>query len=201
MRNHFAEARTPGGHLAPEVASALQKALRRGDERGALYWMSELDLAGYTAYVWRRLRVVASEDVGLADPLAVLTVHTLYDAWREFEKAAKARGETRPGRGGARLFLVHAVLLLARAPKSRLVDHATIATYRGERPTMKIPDHALDRHTRRGRQLGRGVDHFFDESAQLVNEAAIDDPYRDEARAAFSRETVAPEQLDLEGQS
>jgi hypothetical protein len=42
------------------VASALQKAIRRGNEREALFWASELDLAGYGGYVWKRLRIIAS---------------------------------------------------------------------------------------------------------------------------------------------
>ena len=48
----FAEMRTVGGHFCGEAASALQKTIRRGLEREALYWASELDLSGYGNYVW-----------------------------------------------------------------------------------------------------------------------------------------------------
>jgi replication-associated recombination protein RarA len=176
----FAEQVTPGGHRSDEAASALQKAIRRGEERNALYWASELDLAGYANYVWKRLRIIASEDVGLADPLAAVQVRSLYENWRDAIKDARARsGE----HGPHRLFLVHAVLVLARAPKSRIVDHATMIQYRGQRPALEVPDHALDRHTARGRSLGRGREHFFDEGARLENAAPLDDPYAAEARA------------------
>jgi replication-associated recombination protein RarA len=72
----FAELRTPNGHACGEVTSALQKAIRRGDERAALYWMSELDLAGYGGYCWKRLRLIASEDCGLADSNVAVQVRS-----------------------------------------------------------------------------------------------------------------------------
>lgn len=194
-RPTFASLPTPGGHLCGEVASALQKSIRRGEERDACYWASELDLAGYANYVWKRLRIVASEDVGLADPHAATVVRLLFENWREATKDMRARqGE----HGPHRLFLMHAVLYLSRAPKSRIVDHMTMLMYRGERPAMEIPDHALDRHTKRGRQLGRGHAHFFDVAAKLAGES-IEDAYRDEARAVWEKPSRRQQvQLDLE---
>ena len=73
----FAELPTVGGYLCGEVASALQKSLRRGEERDALFWATELELSGFGKYVWKRLRIIASEDVGLAEPLAAATVRAL----------------------------------------------------------------------------------------------------------------------------
>jgi replication-associated recombination protein RarA len=43
----FSELTSVGGYLLGEVASALQKSIRRGDEDGALFWSTELDLSGY----------------------------------------------------------------------------------------------------------------------------------------------------------
>jgi replication-associated recombination protein RarA len=158
-----------------------------------LYWASELDLAGYANYVWKRLRIIASEDVGLADPHAAVVVRTLYENWREFVREIRARsGE----HGPHRLFLVHAVLYLARAKKSRIVDHATMVMYRGTRPELEIPDHALDRHTKRGRRLGRGHAHFFDVAAQLENES-LPDPYREQARKVWENGPRKPGQLEF----
>jgi replication-associated recombination protein RarA len=68
-----------------------------------------------------------------------------------------------------RLFLVHAVMLLARARKSRAVDNACVVFYAGTRPKREVPDHALDKHIKRGRQLGRGFKYFFDEAAKIEN--------------------------------
>jgi replication-associated recombination protein RarA len=179
-RTSFAEMHTPGGFLNGEVASALQKAIRRGNEREALFWSSELDLAGFGGYVWKRLRIIASEDVGLADTQAVIATRVLYDNWLEHKKATK---ESEP------LFLIHAVLLLARAEKSGITVHAWMAFYEGDRQAMgmEIPDHALDIHTGRGRQMGRGKAHFLEEAGRLENET-LPDPYFAEGGEAWKAE-------------
>jgi replication-associated recombination protein RarA len=179
----FSELHTPNGHACGEVTSALQKSIRRSDERSALYWASELDLAGYGNYAFKRLRIIATEDVGLADPTAALTVRCLYENWLDQRKAEK--GDTL----NTAIFLVHAVLVLARAKKSRICDHALMCLYEGEREPLEIPDYALDQHTARGRQMGRGLDHFFDEGTLLVGEE-LDDPYRNEGLAARARGKV-----------
>jgi hypothetical protein len=58
--------------------------------------------------------------------------------------------------------------------------------YEGPREPLEIPDWALDRHTRRGRQRSRGNHHFFEEGALLAGET-IPDPYAAEGRAARTR--------------
>jgi replication-associated recombination protein RarA len=188
----FATVRTPGGYLAGEVASALQKSLRRGLEREAMFWTTELDLAGYGNYAWKRLRVVGSEDVGPADSMVAVQVRALYENWLEARKGKKQHDDNgrRIYAPGERLFLLHAVIILARAPKSRTVDHPVMVMYEGERPDLEIPDWALDRHTAAGRRLGRGHDHFFEQGALLENET-LSDPYAAEGRAARSRRTTS----------
>jgi len=183
----FAEIMTPGGHRCGEVASALQKCIRRGLADEALHWATELDLAGYGEYVFKRLVIMASEDVGLADPDAIVRVTTLREAWRDQRKKKDARHEPE------RLFLVHAVLYLAHAKKSRMVDHALIVHYEGPRGQREIPDFALDRHTARGRAAKRAWKHFWEEGARLVNPANLRDPYEQQAR-----EIRADNQLDLD---
>jgi replication-associated recombination protein RarA len=180
----FADVQTPGGYLCGEVASALQKEIRRGHERNALYWATELDLAGYGGYVWKRLRIIASEDVGLADTQAAVAVRALYENWLEQRK----RKDDNPS--FARVFLVHAVCVLARAPKSRMLDHVLMVMYEGERPHPDVPDYALDKHTARGRRMGRGKQHFLEVAAQLVGEEMAD-PYREEAHEVFLGEQTA----------
>lgn len=174
----FAQMHTPGGYLCGEVASALQKSIRRGDERGALFWASELDLAGYGGYVWKRLRTIASEDVGLASTETVVAVRALYENWLEAKKAKQE--DALP------LWLAHAVCLLARAEKSGAVLHAVFAFWYGDREKMgmEIPDYALDMHTARGRKLGRGKEHFLADAGRLENEL-LPDPYADEAATAW----------------
>src|SRR5712692_7372599 len=69
---------TVGGYDFYEVLSALQKAVRRGDEKKALYWSHELYLSDYAPHLWTRLRVMASEDVGLADSSVAILVRALF---------------------------------------------------------------------------------------------------------------------------
>ena len=120
---------TVGGYDYYEVVSALQKSIRRGLEDDALFWGTELYLSDYANHAWKRLLVIASEDLGLAENSASLYVKNLHDLYCEDKKS-----------GESRLYFVHALLLLVRAPKSRIVDHATIAFFEGQRPPREIPD-------------------------------------------------------------
>jgi replication-associated recombination protein RarA len=173
------------------VVSALQKALRRGLQDEALFWSTELDTSGLGEWCWRRLRVIASEDVGLAEPGLAAEVRALYENWRD---AKGPRGDTSQGQ----LFLVHAVLLLARAQKSRIVDHALIVHYRMAEEGIRdrdIPDVALDKHTLAGKKRGRGWPHFWRkgtlladrETGELSEAPTLPDHYRERAEAATTR--------------
>jgi hypothetical protein len=126
---------TVGGFNGYQVVSAMQKCIRRGLERDALYWATELWASCNQTgreYIWHRLRVIASEDVGLADNNACVQVSALY-----------ANFTRRPNE---KIFLWHAVLLLTRAPKSRIVDHAGITVTEGNRDGQEMPDFAIDDH-------------------------------------------------------
>ena len=173
----FSEIHTPGGYTCGEVSSAMQKCIRRGLADDALFWATELDLAGFGEYVFKRLVIIASEDIGLADPQACVRVAALREAWRDQRKKKDSR------HAPERLFLVQAVLDVARAPKSRMVDHALIVMYEGQREKRPVPDFALDKHTARGRARKRTWKHFWEEGARLENRAPIDDPYEAPARA------------------
>jgi replication-associated recombination protein RarA len=172
----FSNLTSPGGYRLGEVASALQKCIRRGQVDDALYWATELDLAGYPEYVWKRLRIIASEDIGPADHYAAVMTRALYESWLDLRKKDDRK------HAPERLFLVHAVIYLAQAPKSRMVDHALITHYEGKRDGREIPDCALDLHTQRGRTMRRGWAHFWKEGAQLSNPGAVDDFYAAAAR-------------------
>jgi replication-associated recombination protein RarA len=191
MTDRF-NATTLGGHPLGEVASAFQKSIRRGLEDEALHWGVELDTSNFGEYAWKRMRIMASEDVGLAEPNLPATIFALYQNWLDQRKKRDVK------HGPERLFLIHAILLLVRAKKSRIVDHALI-TYYGNHARRNIPDYALDKHTGAGRRLGRGVAHFFDEGIQLENTANLDDPYRESARNTLisdeDRQTSIPESL------
>lgn len=167
------------GYDVWEVMSALQKAIRRGEEVLAYYWVCELEASGKLAFAVTRLKIILHEDIGLGDPIAVLFSKQALDQMLEWHQDRK--GET------WKLALANLITAMARAKKSRLADHfrgAMEAGFeRGFQPD--IQDEALDRHTGRGRSLGRGFKHFVEEGTKLVNEAGIPDPYRKEAEARW----------------
>jgi len=201
-RNQNRPGPTLHGFDFAEVSSSLQKALRRSQKEDALYWAVELDRSGYGEYVWKRLRIIASEDVGLAEPMMPATIHGLYSTWSDLRKKRDDKQEP------WRLMLVHAVILLARARKSRVVDHALLWLYEGEFERREIPDVALDKHTLAGKRKGRGWSHFWDdasllldhETGELTHAPNIDDPYRDRARVAVERASAEPAQLAIGGE-
>ncbi len=160
---------TKNGYDLLETLSALQKAIRRCREFEAVYWAVELESLNPKA-LWNRLRVIASEDVGLANPQAAILVDVLE---RNYYQMLDKKDNPN------RLFLVHAVLQLARSPKSRIVDNLLITVYNTEEK-LEIPDYALDMHTHRGRKMGRGLEHFFAEGAKLANQA-LEDSYEKRA--------------------
>jgi replication-associated recombination protein RarA len=173
---------TKNGYAFDEVASAFQKSIRRGLADDALYWAVELYISGRAEYAWKRMKIMASEDIGLAERHLPATLHALYQHY--LEQSRKKDAYHAP----ERLFFVHAVLLLATAPKSRLCDHALIyhfATHDEE--NREVPDYAIDKHTRRGRERGRGREEFFTTGIELANPAPIEDPYRELAQRALER--------------
>jgi replication-associated recombination protein RarA len=167
---------TPHGHDAYEAVSALQKAIRRGDAEGACYWAWQLEAAGLGAWLWARLRVIDSEDCAV-DPHLPATIEALHGRYRDFARNRK---------GDALLVVLHAVVLLAEAPKSRLPCWMAVAMDGGAVPKREVPDHALDRHTRRGKAMGRGWEQFWSEASHLEHHRPheLEAKYRDLAREA-----------------
>ena len=180
---------TRNGYEFFEVSSAIQKAIRRGDEDVALYFAAELYNSGYAEYLWKRLKIIASEDIGLAEPLMPATIQALYQSFVDVKK--KADGKHFPDR----LFLVHAVLLLVRAQKSRLVDWALICAFdHANNEKIEIPDYAYDMHTRKGRKMNRTIDHFWNEASRLEphDPHEREDEYREEAYRIFRKRAGCP---------
>lgn len=162
MQNSY-QVTTKNGYDFFESTSSFQKAIRRCDEDNALFWAVELYNSNYAEYVWKRMFVMLSEDVGLANPLLPQQIWSLYGIYTQLQKK-KDKHEPE------KLHFIHAVLLLVRSDKSRLVDWALIDAFRKHDkrvPTTKPMDIALDKHTRRGKAMGRGFPHFFAEGCKL----------------------------------
>jgi replication-associated recombination protein RarA len=165
---------TPRGYDIYELLSALQKDIRRGKEYQTVFWAAELESFNPTA-LWNRLRIIASEDIGIANPLAPLIIDVLE---KEYDDAKERENDS------YRLFLTHAVLFLARSRKSRIVDDLLNVVYgeiQHEDKKPPIPDYALDMHTLRGKKMGRGLEHFFSEGTKLKKEP-FQNPYTEKAK-------------------
>ncbi len=139
-----------------------------------MYWAVELNESGYGEYAWRRLIVIASEDVGPANHHAAVLVHALFENSRRLKAAARNRTDV----AGLMPFepLLQAVWYLAGSPKSReLADaYATLKGRLERGDLLSIPDIAVDIHTRRGRGMGRGMRHWLDAAGVVENAVELD---------------------------
>ena len=126
-------------------------------------------MSNFDNYLWKRILIITSEDIGLASPSLMAVIWGLYSSYQVIKKKKDAKH--RP----ERLFLTHAVIALCRAKKSRLVDWTLIANWEGHQDNLlEIPDYAYDKHTLKGKKEGKGIDHFFDEASKLNNMLEIE---------------------------
>jgi putative ATPase len=135
-----------------DIASAFIKSIRGSDVDAGLYWLARMLEAGEDArFVARRLVILASEDVGMADPNGLLIAD------------AAARAVEFVGLPEAQLNLAHAVVYLALAPKSNGVI-AALGRARADAQlggVGAVPMHLRDAHYRGARSLGHGVGYVY----------------------------------------
>ena len=143
------------GHY--NLISALHKALRGSDPQAALYYMARMLVAGEEPlYVLRRLVRFASEDVGLADPQALVQCLAAKDA---YQFLGSPEGE---------LAIVQACLYLATAPKSNAAYAAQKAAFASARDTGSLapPANILNAPTKLMKELGYGAGYEYDHDAE-----------------------------------
>ncbi|WP_425397471.1 hypothetical protein [Aeoliella sp.] len=166
-----------------EVMSAMQKHIRRGEEREAMHCACELGHSSkaFFTMLCNRLELIAHEDIGLANREAcIFTAATIAQVRRFYEP-------DKPGKW--RLMVGNVILTLCRSAKCREGDHFQAAI--GQRVLMddtapELPDYAFDHHTSRGRKLGRDLQHFRDVSTKLIPPAEPD-TYEAEAYQVWQR--------------
>ena len=142
------------GHY--NLISALHKSLRGSDPQAALYYMARMLVAGeQPLYVLRRLVRFASEDVGLADPQALVQCLAAKDA---YDFLGSPEGE---------LAIVQACLYLATAPKSNAAYVAQKAAWRSAKETGSLmpPKNILNAPTRLMKDVGYGKGYAYDHDA------------------------------------
>ena len=142
------------GHY--NLISALHKSLRGSDPQAALYYLARMLVAGEEPlYVLRRLTRAAMEDIGLADPQALVQCLAAKDA---YDFLGSPEGE---------LAIVQACLYLATAPKSNAAYMAQKSAWRSARETGSLmpPSHILNAPTRLMKDIGYGKGYAYDHDA------------------------------------
>jgi len=180
--------KTVNNYCVYECISTLQKEVRRGNADHAMYWAAELTDSGLIAHVLSRLEVMAQEDIGLGDPQAVIFAAVAIN---------KARDWVKKKNDAYWLALANAVSTLCAARKSRHADEFQ-CVIRGRRKRglrLEIPDYGLDKHTRAGKKLGRGMRHFLTDGAVLEN-VVPDRPYKEEAEKYWIDDYENPQPAD-----
>ncbi|MDX1580235.1 MAG: replication-associated recombination protein A [Alphaproteobacteria bacterium] len=143
------------GHY--NLISALHKSLRGSDVDAALYWMARMLAGGEDPlYIARRLVRFAAEDIGLADPEALVQALAAKDM---YDFLGSPEGE---------LGLAQAAIYLASAPKSNAAYRAMGASMRAARETGSLmpPKHILNAPTRMMKDLGYGKGYAYDHDAE-----------------------------------
>lgn len=153
--NPWENAKTVNGLTADEVISMLQKAVRRGLEEDAVDAAYELYLTSRELehVMWRRLIMIAMEDIGFGDLQAAVIVYTYYQAKDLFER----------DNGDRQLTFIQAIRYLCRSPKERSSSYyQNLQMSKFDRGyVMEVPDYALDKHTKRGKEMGRDTMYFY----------------------------------------
>ncbi len=139
-----------------DVLSAFIKSIRGSDVDAGLYWLARMVTAGEDPrLIARRLVILASEDVGMADPQGLVIAD------------AAARAVEFVGMPEAQLNLAHAVTYLANAPKSNSVTTALGAAMSEVRdePAGAVPPHLRDAHYPGAAKLGHGDGYVYPHDA------------------------------------
>jgi len=139
------------GHY--NLISALHKSLRGSDPQAALYYLARMLVAGEEPlFVLRRLVRFASEDIGLADPQALVQCLAAKDA---YEFLGSPEGE---------LAIVQACLYLATAPKSNAAYVAQKSAWKAARDTGSLmpPANILNAPTKLMKEIGYGQGYAYD---------------------------------------
>ena len=161
-----------GGELHYDIISAFIKSIRGSDPDGALYWLARMVEGGEDpAFIARRLVISASEDIGLANPNALLLANAAFDAVMKI------------GWPEGRIPLAEATVYLATSPKSNSAYegiNSALALVR-ETGNLPVPLHLRNAPTKLMKQLGYGKDYKYAHAYEghFVNQQFLPDEVKD----------------------
>ena len=141
-----------GGELHYDLVSAMIKSIRGSDPDGAIYYMARMIAGGEDpAFIARRLVISASEDIGLANPNALLLANAAFDAVQKL------------GWPEGRIPLAEACVYLASSPKSNSAYNAINAALQTVEQTgnVPVPLHLRNAPTKLMEKMGYGKDYKY----------------------------------------
>lgn len=141
-----------GGEMHYDIISAFIKSVRGSDPDAALYWLARMIAGGEDPkFIARRLVILASEDIGLANPNALLIAQAAFDA---IQKIGWPEG---------RIPLAEATIYLASSPKSNsaylAIDRAL--SFVKSSPAFPVPMHLRNAPTSLMEELGYGANYIY----------------------------------------
>jgi putative ATPase len=166
-----------------DAASALIKSMRGSDPDAAIYWLARMLEAGEDPrFIARRIAILASEDIGNADPQAIVVAAAAFDIVEKI------------GMPEAQLTLAQAAIYMATAPKSNASAMAiwTASKDVKEGRTLPVPKHLKDTHYYGSKRLGHGEGyryaHDFPDGFVEQDYLGIDKIYYDPVNRGYEAE-------------
>lgn len=141
-----------GGEMHYDIISAFIKSVRGSDPDAAIYWLARMIAGGEDPkFIARRLLILAAEDIGLANPNALLIAQAAFDAVMKI------------GWPEGRIPLAEATIYLAASPKSNsaylAIDKAL--NFVQSSPPYSVPMHLRNAPTNLMEELGYGADYIY----------------------------------------
>ena len=140
------------GEMHYDIISAFIKSIRGGDPDAGVYWLARMLEGGEDVkFIARRLLILAAEDVGLANPNALLLAQSTFDAVHKI------------GPPESRIILSECVIYLATSPKSNSAYEAIDAAISTVRKTgdLPVPLHIRNAPTKLMKEIGYGKDYKY----------------------------------------
>ena len=140
------------GEMHYDIISAFIKSIRGGDPDAAVYWLARMIEGGEDVkFIARRMVILAAEDVGLANPNALLLAQSTFDAVHQI------------GNPESRIILSECVIYLATSPKSNSAYEAVDAAISLVRKTgdLPVPLHIRNAPTKLMKEIGYGKDYKY----------------------------------------
>ena len=155
-----------------DIISAFIKSMRGSDPDAAVYYLAKMLYAGEDIkFISRRIMICAAEDVGMADPQALVVA------------TAAAQAIERIGMPEAQIILSEAVTYVATAPKSNTACEAIFAAMASvKKKKTSVPAHLQDAHYKGSSKLGHGVGYLYahDYPEHYVKQQYLPDEIKDE---------------------